>query len=377
MAAGWGAFAGGLTRGYLAGEDLRETRKRTALMGEEVEMRKQDAARRADEAAWQKRQRDNETAYRKEMAAYDPQYVPDENGNVDPANPLNAKANARMYAKSYEVRRKYELTSPREDAEHLKWQGELADKEKDNLVAKFAETGDVKWLEQADPDFKGVKLGVGKGPAGEAMEVLVFPDGRIQPTTMLYARTAGGKVVLEQREKAIDNARQDARDKATIEHQRRVEARLGAAASSAEQSAKAETLIRITNEVEKRVLKAPVKNQLDGTTTDPDPPYNKAASALADKLVNEFDTTKRGAVERAAAIGKISSEVKDRLGKLDAAILRRAGGDKAIAEKNRPQVYQWFMENDFQIPPEAEVKGAKKIVAKQGPVERPSVSIAK
>lgn len=231
--ANWGAFAGGLTRGYLAGEEMQQTQKRTALMADEVEMRKQEAARRAEEAAFQKKQRDALEAFRTEYAAVIPTLPyatgPDGKPDFDPTNPQNARANTMAYGHSYRLRVKHGLTNPKEDADFLSIQQELAGKDRQQAAAQFILTGDASHLEKFDPSFKGAKIVVDKGPKGESFEFLQMADGTKHSMDKIYAILPGGKAVLDSKDKTEDNKLQAARDAETARHNKALEARMAAA----------------------------------------------------------------------------------------------------------------------------------------------------
>jgi hypothetical protein len=362
MAADWGAFAGGLTKGYLAGEEMRNTEKRTALMADEVEMRKKEAARREEEAAFQKRRRDAEEAYRTDYAAILPTlpYARDADGNIDydPTNPANAKANTMAYGHSYRLRVQHKLTNPKEDADFLTMQQELAGKERAQAAQQFILTGDSSHLEKFDPMFKGAKIVVDKGPKDESFEFMQLADGTKYPMDRVYAAIPGGDKVLQARNVTADNARQDKLVDAQIKNMERDDSRRAAEFKENQTNGRVQDILAVKRYIKEGVVQKPEKDPLTGKLTEADPVWNDTAEAMLADRMKKYGTKKEDVAKAANDADDVQAEIRSSLREVDAQAKKdiadaKKAGKKFSPEKEleiRRQYFENFRKNGFAIP---------------------------
>ncbi|MEY2654270.1 MAG: hypothetical protein RLZZ524_1298, partial [Pseudomonadota bacterium] len=89
--ANWGAFAGGLGKGYMQADDMYQTRKRTAAIEEESRIRGEANTRANEEMEWKRKRQQREEALKAGMQeiVQNAQWKKREDGTWDPRDPEN------------------------------------------------------------------------------------------------------------------------------------------------------------------------------------------------------------------------------------------------------------------------------------------------
>lgn len=225
--ANWGAFAGGLAKGYLAESELEETQKRTKAIQEEAAIRKDQEARAKEKFKWEQEAQARDQQYREGMKTIHDSisWVRNDAGEIDPLDPRNADNNSRLFGAEYTLRHRLGMLSPADQKNFMDYQEKLKGAETEKAAKKFLSTMNPDDLSGIDPSFKGAKIVTKQEKGQPPTTAIMKADGTEIPMHQVYGILgATGVHALQAKNVEEDNRRAAAMQTETERHNRAIEA---------------------------------------------------------------------------------------------------------------------------------------------------------
>lgn len=375
--ANWGAFAGGLAKGYLQESELEETQKRTKAIQDEAAIRKEQEARAKTKFEQDQQERAVQQAIDEgtQRIISSAKWPTGPDGRPDPTAPGNAAVWDQVFADITSLKLKHNRLPVAELKALTDMRETFKDEQFRAAGEKYLSTGDTSafnGLSHRGVDLSGAKEVQVKQPWGTVTMIELANGSQIPKSALI---TMFNKDVGAALDRAEDNQRQSWVAQQQVDNMKRDDARAAEMLRITRDSAKVSEILGIGKAIDEQVLKPKAKDPISGEQKDTDPVYNGTASAMiADRLKKYATTTRTGAADAAAAVRDIASEIKTKIDELDQMVLATAkekGASKEKLAEARKRAHADFVKNGFELPKMS--GGYKPITEKKGAVERAMV----
>ena len=361
----YGAFAGGLAKGYLAGDENRrqneEQKRRAAISDREMAIREGADKRAQTEHGWKEQDRQTNDAYytdvervmsglkREDGAPFDPIRNPDDGVRW-------TQAQGDIMALGF----KHKKAKPEDIEKYTKFRSGLRNEQYADMWQRFTASGfadvsviaplaEEKGMDPASLSVKPTKTEDGFGVqymlTGKKKDGSDAPPVPLSIIASAYSKEAAGAI-----DRAEDNVRQGQVASATIAERRSANAANNAVREAAIEQRQAARDDRVTrdfnttfNDIRKDVMKPAGKDPVTGNAVE-DGPYNAYAARRVDEIAREKTggkTDETAVRTLSSSRGEITAQVKKEITDIERKASQvakqiwadRNGRDKAAAKR--------------------------------------------